>query len=123
MRRGAKAAAAAALACALAGCGGSASAGDGQRALDRFFARTVKGRAYAKRFPHQPGSVPCTARDPELRRRVDATCSTDVSLEPDRVVVTFTESWSHGNRSRTWFVFLRKDGSIVSVSRAGSAPG
>lgn len=121
MRFGTKAAAAA-LVFALAGCGGSASARDGQRALDRFFTRTAKGRAWAKRFPHRPGSVPCTARDPELRRRVAATCSTDVSLDPNRVVVTLTESWSHGNRARTWLVFLRKDGSIVSVRRAGSAP-
>jgi hypothetical protein len=122
MRQTARAAAGAAaggLALAAAGCGGSSPAV--QRSLDAFLTGTPQGRAWAKRFPHTPGSIPCTAVDPTLHRRVPATCSTDVALGAnDRVVVTFTQSWSHGSRARTWFVFLRRDGALVSVKREGT---
>jgi hypothetical protein len=112
-------ASAVALASAVAGCGGSSSAE--QHTLQRFLSRTPQGRTWAKRFPHRPGSVPCTALDPAAERRVPATCSTDVSAAAgDRVIVTFTQSWSHGSRARTWFVFLRADGTVESVKRAGT---
>jgi len=112
-------ASAVAIASAVAGCGGSSSAV--QRTLERFLSRTPQGRAWAKRFPHRPGSVPCTVVDPVAGRRVPATCSTDASTASgDRVVVTFTQSWSHGSRARTWFFFLRANGSVESVKRAGS---
>ena len=119
MRRAASVAAAGTLALAAAGCGGSSS--QGQRSLDAFLSRSAQGRTLAKRFPHRPGSVPCTAVDPGTERRVEATCSTDVSLaKPNRVIATFTLSWSHGSRARTWFVFLRRDGTVESVRREGS---
>ena len=119
MRRTSRVAAVAAVATAAAGCGGSSPTG--QRSLDAFLSRSPQGRALGKRFPHRPGSIPCTAVDPVDERRVEATCSTDVSLQTqNRVVVTFTLSWSHGSRARTWFVFLRRDGTVESVKREGS---
>jgi hypothetical protein len=120
--RAASASALAAAALVLAaGCGGSA-APTGQRALNAFLRDTARGRTFAARFPHTPGSLPCTALDPTVGKRVPATCSTDVSLgENGRVVVTFTVSWSHGSQNRTWFVFLRPDGTVAKVSREGVA--
>lgn len=116
MRRLASALVVAALALAAAGCGGSNPVG--QRALDAFFRHTARGRAWAKRYPHRPGGIPCNVRDPQLGQVVAATCSTDVSLvKPDLVVVTLTESWNHGSRAHTLFVFARRDGTLVSVIR------
>ncbi|HXH97701.1 MAG TPA: hypothetical protein VNH40_10875 [Gaiellaceae bacterium] len=103
-----------------AGCGGSADP-KGRRALDAFFSRTSLGRTLGKRFPHDPGSVPCAVFDRKLQKRVEATCATDVSVDPTRIVVTFTESWSHGSRTHTWFVFLRRDGTVKSVRQEGAA--
>ncbi len=121
MPRVASALAAAALVLAAAGCGGSSHRN--QHSLDAFFTRSARGRAWAKRFPQRPGSRPCSAYDRQLRKTVPATCSTDVSpVKPDRLVVSLTESWSHGTRARTWFVFIRPDGTIVSVTREGVAP-
>ena len=124
MRRAARASgvltAAAAMAVGAAGCGGSSPRS--QRSLDAFLERTPRGRTLAKRFPHRPGSVRCTVVDPAAKRRVRATCSTDVSPgDGDSVLATFTLSWSHGSRARTWFVVLRPDGSVESVRRAGVA--
>jgi hypothetical protein len=117
--RSAAAAAAGTLALAAAGCGGSSPAV--QRSFDAFLTQTPQGRSWATRFPHKPGSIPCTALDPTLHRRVPATCSTDLSLGANnQVIVTFTQSWSHGSRARTWFVFLRRDGTLVSVNREGT---
>jgi hypothetical protein len=113
-------AAAVLLAAAAAGCGGSSRSG--QRTLDAFFADTPRGRTYARRFPHRPGSLPCTALDHTLNKHVPATCSTDLSLEAnERVLATFTVSWSHGSLARTWFVTLRRDGSVESVRRENPA--
>jgi hypothetical protein len=120
MRRLASALGVIVLAAAAAGCGGSADP-KGRRALDAFFARTSLGRTLGKRFPHDPGSVPCAVFDHELQKRVQATCATDVAVDPTRIVVTFTESWSHGSRTHTWFVFLRRDGTIRSVRQEGVA--
>jgi hypothetical protein len=107
-----------ALALGAAGCGSSSPRG--QRSLDAFL-RTPQGRSLGSRFPHRPGSVSCTTRDPSAKRRVAATCSTDLALRAnDRVLVTFTLSWSHGSRAKTWFVFLRRDGSVESMRREGS---
>lgn len=118
MKRVASGAAAAALALGAAGCGQASRAG--QRTLDAFFRDTPRGRAWTNRFPHNPGSKPCTTVDPQSKQRVDATCSTDLSLGGnDRVIVTFTVSWSHGSRTRTWFLFLRPDGTVASVKREG----
>jgi hypothetical protein len=117
VRRAASVALAAVVALGAAGCGGGPS---GQRSLDRFLAG-AQGRTWSKRYPHRPGSEACTARDPAARAQVPATCSTDLWLGTDhRVIVTFTESWSHGSRARTWFVHLRRDGSVSSIERAGS---
>jgi hypothetical protein len=117
MRRAASASVAAVALAAVAGCGGSAP--NGQRSLDAFLSGT-QGRSWAKRFPHRPGSLPCTALDRTLQQRVAATCSTDVALRDTGVIVTFTQSWSHGNRARTWFVFLHRDGTVESVTREGT---
>jgi hypothetical protein len=123
MRQVRKAAVAAAvLAIALAGCGSSSGQREERRALAFFFANTVRGQTFGKRFPHRPGSVGCTVVDQQLHRRVKATCATDVAVGPKRVVVTFTESWSHGSRTRTWFVFLHPDGIIEAITREGAAP-
>jgi len=122
MRCTARVLAIAVLALPAAACGGSSPQPNVQRALDAFLVRTPRGRELAKRFPHKPGSIPCTVVDPQLGKRVAATCSTDVSNEPPHIVATFTVAWSHGSRARTLFVFLRADGTVVSVTRAGAAP-
>jgi hypothetical protein len=110
------------LAFGLAGCGSSSGQREERRALAYFFANTPHGQTFGKRFPHRPGSVGCTVFDHQLRQRVKATCATDVAVGPKRVVVTFTESWSHGSRTRTWFVFLHPDGRIQGITREGVAP-
>jgi len=107
------------LSLVAAGCGSADP--KGRRALDAFFTHTTLGRTLGKRFPREPGSVPCTVFDRQLAQRVQATCATDVAIEPTRIVVTFTESWSHGSRTHTWFVFLRRDGTIKSVTHEGVA--
>jgi hypothetical protein len=112
-----------ALLLVVAGCGGgSSSKRKEDRALDAFFTRTQHGRTFGARFPHRTGSIACTVFDSQLEQRVDATCATDVEVDPTRLVVTFTESWSHGSRTRTWFVFLHPDGTIESITREGVAP-
>jgi len=116
------AAAAIVLCVALVGCGSSSGQREERRALDHFFSDTVHGRRFGRRFPHRPGSIGCTVFDRQLRRRVSATCATAVAVGPKRVVVTFTESWSHGSRTRTWFVFLHPDGAIEAITREGVAP-
>ncbi|HET7568574.1 MAG TPA: hypothetical protein VFJ91_11310 [Gaiellaceae bacterium] len=120
MRRAASALLAAAAVLAAAGCG------SGSPKVDRTFAQFLaspQGATWANRFPHQPGSRPCTAHDPKLDERVPATCSTALSLGDHKLVVaTFTVSWSHGSRARTWFVFLRRGGEVDHVTREG-APG
>jgi hypothetical protein len=121
-RRSAAAAGALLLAFALAGCGSSSGQREERRALDYFFANTAHGQTFGKRFPHRPGSVGCTVYDGQLRQRVKATCATDVAVGPKRVLVTFTESWSHGSRTRTWFVFLHPDGRVQGITREGVAP-
>ncbi len=107
------------LAIALAGCGSTDP--KGRRALAAFFTRTTLGGTLGSRFPHDPGSVQCRVFDHQLEQRVKATCATDVAVEPARIVVTFTESWSHGTRTHTWFVFLRRDGTVKSVKQEGVA--
>jgi hypothetical protein len=121
-RSAAVAAVVAVLSLALAGCGGSSGQREERRALDHFFTDTARGRTFGKRFPHRPGSIGCTVFDHQLQQKVKATCATDVAVGPKRVVVTFTESWSHGSRTRTWFVFLHPDGSIQGITREGVAP-
>ena len=116
------AAAAAVLSQAAAGCGSSSGQREEHRALHFFFGSTVRGHTFGKRFPHRPGSVHCTVFDSQLHQRVAATCATDLAVGPKRVVVTFTESWSHGSRTRTWFVFLHPDGVIEAIRREGVAP-
>ncbi|HVS86241.1 MAG TPA: non-canonical purine NTP pyrophosphatase, partial [Gaiellaceae bacterium] len=103
----------------LAGCGGS-SPPSVQRTFARFLAGP-DGAAWAARFPHHPGSRPCTTRDPLVKKVVAATCSTALSVETREVLATFTVSWSHGSRVRAWLVFLRSDGRIASISREGSS--
>ena len=123
-RRNAALAGAAMLALAASGCGGSGSSGQREenRALDAFFDHTARGHTLGAKFPHRPGSIGCKVLDRELHRRVNATCATDVAVGPKRVVVTFTESWSHGSRTHTWFVFLSPDGKIQAVTQEGVAP-
>ena len=122
MRRTASALlAAAALAFAASGCGGSSP--KLQRTLDALLSGR-QGATWAGRFPHQPGGLPCTAFDPVLKKRVPATCSTALSLTSEGLVLaTFTVSWNHGSSARTRFVFLRRDGTIDHVTRAGEATG
>ena len=121
-RHSAAAAAADMLLLALAGCGSSSGEREQRRALAYFFANTAHGQTFGKRFPHRPGSVGCTVFDRQLQQRVKATCATAVAVGPKRVLVTFTESWSHGSRTRTWFVFLHPDGRIQGITREGVAP-
>jgi len=100
----------------LAGCGDRDVAG--RRVLDAFFARTPYQRALALRFPHEPGSVSCVLR--RDHKEIDATCSTEVTLlKPERAVVTLTEAWEHGTQAHTWFFFIRRDGTIQSVTQEG----
>jgi hypothetical protein len=117
MRQVASVAVAIALALASAGCGSADP--QGRHALEAFFTHASLGRTLAKRFPHEPGSLPCTVFDRSLAKHVQATCATDVAVEPTRIVVTFTESWSHGSQTHTWFVFLRRDGTVKSVRQEG----
>jgi hypothetical protein len=119
VRRVASVAGAVLLALVLAGCGSADP--KGRHALDTFFTHASLGRTLAKRFPHEPGSVPCTVLDRSLGKHVQATCATDVAVEPTRIVVTFTESWSHGTQTHTWFVFLHRDGRVESVRQEGVA--
>jgi XTP/dITP diphosphohydrolase len=106
----------------LAGCGSHHQSG--QRQLTLFFERTKVGREWSARFPHRPGSRPCGAYDAAAKRRVPATCSTDVAVQQQgRVLATFSVSWKHGNRVRAWFVFLHRDGSVESITREGEVPG
>jgi hypothetical protein len=119
MRRLASALGVVLLALPAAGCG--ATDPKGKRALAAFFAHTTLGRTLASRFPHTPGSLPCLVFDHGLQKRVKATCATDVAVDSTRVVVTFAESWSHGTRTHTWFVFLRRDGTVESVRQEGAA--
>jgi hypothetical protein len=123
-RRSAAAAAVVAAALGLVGCGASGSSAQKEenRALDAFFTHTFRGRRLGKRFPRRPGSIDCTVFDRQLKQHVTATCATDVAVGPKRVVVTFTESWSHGSRTHTWFVFLRPSGAIEAVTQEGVAP-
>ena len=122
MRRVASAVAAA-LVLVASGCGGGGGPSDSRwPTLDAFFSTTQRGRAWAGRFPHRPGSRPCTALDKTVRARVKATCSTDAERrDGGRVLATFTVSWSHGSRARTWFVLLRRDGSVVSIRQENPA--
>jgi hypothetical protein len=108
-----------ALALLVAGCGSNDP--KGRRALEAFFTRTAVGVNLGRRFPHNPGSVSCTVFDHQLEQKVNATCATDIAVEPTRIVVTFTESWSHGSQTHTWFVFLRRDGTVRSVRQEGVA--
>ena len=119
MRRAASTALAAASVVAAAGCGSSPPSA--QRTFDQFL-RSPKGTSWARRFPHLPGSRPCTAYDPTLKTRVPATCSTALSLASgNEVLATFTVSWSNGSRARTWFVFLHRDGRVDHMTREGEA--
>jgi XTP/dITP diphosphohydrolase len=113
----------AALTLAVAGCGGNNSAN--RRVLAAFFAYGPKGRALAPMFPHEPGSLPCVlpAGGPAPGKKLQATCSTDVSLvKHERAVVTLTEAWDHGADAHTWFFFIRQTGEVESVVQEGSVP-
>jgi XTP/dITP diphosphohydrolase len=100
----------------LAGCGDSDRVG--KRVLNAFFGRTPYQRAFGVRFPHEPGSVSCVLR--QNHKAIDATCSTEVTLlKPERAVVTLTEAWDHGTQAHTWFFFIRRDGTIQSVTQEG----
>ena len=109
--------AALALTLLVAGCGGSDKTGT--RVLQRFFAAGPVARKLGTRFPHKPGTLPCTVNDGG--KTVQATCATEVSLvKPDKAVVTLTEAWNHGAKAHTWFFFIRRDGSVQSVVQEGS---
>ncbi|HLY95362.1 MAG TPA: non-canonical purine NTP pyrophosphatase [Gaiellaceae bacterium] len=101
----------------LAGCG--ADNNTMGVILDSFYAKTPKGHAFAARFPHKPGSLPCTlaSKNGPLR----ASCAVDVSLvKHDRAVITLTEAWNHGALAHTWFFFVHRDGRIDSVVEEGA---
>ncbi|MBV8066272.1 MAG: non-canonical purine NTP pyrophosphatase [Actinobacteria bacterium] len=101
----------------VAGCGGTDKTGI--RVLRRFFAAGPVARKLGTRFPHKPGTLPCTVDDSGTT--VQATCATDISLvKPDKAVVTLTEAWNHGAKAHTWFFFIRRDGSVQSVVQEGS---
>jgi XTP/dITP diphosphohydrolase len=101
----------------LAGCGGTDKTS--KRVLRAFFAGGPVVRSLGRRFPHTPGTLPCTVRD--HGKTVQATCATDISLvKPARAVVTLTEAWNHGARAHTWFFFIRRNGTVQSVIQEGA---
>ena len=101
----------------LAGCGGTDRTS--KRVLRAFFAGGPVARTLGRRFPHKPGTLPCTIHD--QGKLVQATCATDISLvKPARAVVTLTEAWNHGAKAHTWFFFIRRDGTVQSVIQEGS---
>jgi len=101
----------------LAGCGGTDRTS--KRVLRAFFAGGPVARKLGTRFPHAPGTLPCTVRD--RGKTVQATCATDISLvKPARAVVTLTEAWNHGAKAHTWFFFIRRDGTVQSVIQEGA---
>jgi XTP/dITP diphosphohydrolase len=101
----------------LAGCGGTDKTS--KRVLRAFFAGGPVVRALGRRFPHTPGTLPCTVLD--KGKTVQATCATDISLvKPARAVVTLTEAWNHGAKAHTWFFFIRRDGTVQSVIQEGA---
>lgn len=101
----------------LAGCGGTDKTS--KRVLRAFFAGGPVARTLGTRFPHTPGTRPCVLTVNGVR--VDASCSTDISLvKPSRAVVTLTEAWNHGAKAHTWFFFIRRDGTVQSVIQEGA---
>jgi len=101
----------------LAGCGGPNKTS--RRVLRAFFAGGPVVRTLGERFPHKPGTLPCTIHD--QGKAVQATCATDISLvKPARAVVTLTEAWNHGAKAHTWFFFIRRDGTVQSVIQEGA---
>jgi len=105
------------LALVGAGCGADKEGGKG--VLQAFFATSTQGRALSARFPHEPGTRPCTVWSKGATLR--ASCSADVSLvKHDRAVITLTEAWNHGALAHTWFFFVHRDGRIESVVEEGT---
>lgn len=101
----------------LAGCGGTDKTS--KRVLRAFFAGGPAAHTLGSRFPHMPGTRPCTLNVNGVR--VDASCSTDISLvQPSRAVVTLTEAWNHGSKAHTWFFFIHRDGTVQSVIQEGA---
>lgn len=101
----------------VAGCG--ADKDTMNEVLTSFYTNTPRAQSFAARFPHKPGSLPCTlpSKDGPLR----ATCAADVSLvKHDRAVITLTEAWNHGALAHTWFFFVHRDGRIDSVVEEGA---
>jgi len=101
----------------LAGCGGADPVK--KRVLRAFFAGGPVARELGRRFPHEPGTLPCALHDRGVK--LQATCATDISLvNPARAVVTMTEAWNHGAQAHTWFFFIRRDGTVQSVIQEGA---
>ncbi|HZC31322.1 MAG TPA: hypothetical protein VE261_07355, partial [Gaiellaceae bacterium] len=102
-----------------AGCGGDNK--QTEAVLRAFFANSKSARPFSARYPHKPGTLPCTVR--VQGKTVNATCSADVTLvKTDRAVITLTEAWNHGALAHTWFFFVRRNGIVESVIQEGSAP-
>jgi XTP/dITP diphosphohydrolase len=115
--RAARALLAALGAALLAGCGGTDPVKN--RVLRLFFTGGPVARTLGERFPHKPGTLPCTLDD--RGAKLQATCATDISLvKPARAVVTLTEAWNHGAQAHTWFFFIRRDGTVQSVIQEGA---
>ena len=115
--RAARALVAALAALLVAGCGGTNRVAD--RVLRAFFDGGPVVRELGLRFPHKPGTLPCTLHDRGVT--LQATCATDISLvRPARAVVTLTEAWNHGAQAHTWFFFIRRDGTVQSVVQEGA---
>jgi XTP/dITP diphosphohydrolase len=101
----------------LAGCGGTNKTS--KRVLRAFFTGGPVARTLGKRFPHAPGTLPCTIH--VQGKSVQATCATEISLvQPARAVVTLTTAWNHGAKAHTWFFFIRRDGTVQSVIQEGA---
>ncbi|MDE3190718.1 MAG: non-canonical purine NTP pyrophosphatase [Acidobacteriota bacterium] len=110
-------AAALGVAVVLAGCGGTDPTS--KRVLRAFFSGGRAARSLGQRFPHDPGTLPCTVYVKGVK--LQASCSTDISLvRPARAVVTLTEAWNHGATAHTWFFFIRRDGTVQSVIQEGA---
>jgi len=110
----------AAAALTLAGCGGDEHAE--RRVLAAFFAGSPRARQLSPLFPHRSGTIACTipvggAGAKPLQGR----CSTDISLvKHNRAVVTLTETWGRGGLAHTWFFFIRRNGTVLSVVQEGA---
>jgi hypothetical protein len=122
MRRTGSVAVLAVAALALAGCGGDEHAE--RRVLAAFFAGSPRARQLSPLFPHKSGTIACTipSGGSAGAKPLEGRCATDISLvKHNQAVVTLTETWGHGGGlAHTWFFFIRRNGTVLSVVQEGA---